>query len=430
VKGNAKKNTKGLLRFTTILGFLFTCFLCQFTYAKAVLKVATSGLNSDNREAIYSVSHQFEQLNPGVKIQFIFQSDTKLKGGLSKLLKQQNAVDIVIWHSGERLNDFIEQDLVLDITELWNDKQLNNQFTSINKDIVMMNGQSWAIPISYYQWGIYYKKSLFKRLAISPPENWQQFVDMLTIIKQNNIAPIYIGSKNLWPIGAWFEYLNLRLNGLEYHNAFVRGEVSANSERIKEVLEYWKNLIDRDYFFEKHQGKDLADGFPFIYRELAAIILSGHMVKPYMDEQIIDDIGFFPFPKIKNNIANIQVTPVDVMFIAKSSVQQEWAKKLILFAANKDVQTAFNAKIKQFPVNKHSIISNSNLLKEMQTSLNQAEGRTYFYDREVKKQYGQDNLEIWKAFLIKPDIKKTMIKMEQARINYLARNKESKISKE
>jgi len=66
----------------------------------------------------------------------------------------------------------------------------------------------------------------------------------------------------------------------------------------------------------------------------------------------------------------------------------------------------------------------------MQTSLNQAEGRTYFYDREVKKQYGQDNLEIWKAFLIKPDIKKTMIKMEQARINYLARNKESKISKE
>jgi multiple sugar transport system substrate-binding protein len=411
---------KSFIMSGVLLMFLFSNGVCAIT----VLKIASIGTSSDIREALYDLTAQFQKINPDVRIEIILDSDSHLKNELTTLLKQQNMVDIVMWHAGERLNKLIEQDLVLPINDLWFDNELNHQFTSTNQNIVMLNGQVWAIPISYYQWGFYYKKSLFKRLSINPPDNWSEFVNALSIIKQQNITPIYIGSKNLWEIGIWFEYLNLRLNGLDFHNLFVQGEITAHSDGIKDVLTYWAKLIEKGGFFEKHEGKDLTDSFPYIYREIAAITLSGYMIEPYMDEKILNDIGFFPFPKIKEDVANIQVTPVDVMFIAKSSAKQEWARKFILFASNANTQTTLNTKLNQFPVNKHSTVRDSKLLQQMLNSLNQAEGRTYFYDREVEKEYGQENLKIWKQFLINPDIEKTVIKMEQVRKHYLTKVKQ------
>jgi multiple sugar transport system substrate-binding protein len=346
----------GPFKYFITSGVLLIFLFGNYAFAITVLKVASIGSSSNIREALYDITARFEKINPDVRIEIVLDSDTHLKNKLTRLLKQKSMVDIAVWHAGERLNKLIDQDLVLPINGLWYDNQLNNQFTVTNQNIVMLNGQVWAIPISYYQWGFYYKKSLFKRLAINSPNNWSEFINALSIIKQNNITPIYIGSKNLWEVGIWFEYLNLRLNGLEYHNLFVQGEITAHSDGIKGVLTYWAKLINQGDFFDQHEGKDLSDSFPYIYREIAGVTLSGYMIEPYMDEKILDDIGFFPFPKIKGDVANIQVTPVDVMFIAKSSAKQEWAKKFVLFASNANIQTTFNAKLNQFPVNKHSTV--------------------------------------------------------------------------
>jgi multiple sugar transport system substrate-binding protein len=393
----------------------------SYVYAKTTLRIAAIGHSGDIRQALYPIASKFERLNPDVEVKFTLWSDSKLKNELSTLLKEKNSIDIVIWHSGERLKHYVEQGLVLPITDMWNENQLDDQFTMTTKGMVSYKQQNWAIPISYYQWGIYYKKSLFKRLAITPPSNWQQFINILEKIKQNKITPIFIGSKNPWPVGCWFEYLNLRLNGLEYHNAFVKGEVSAHSSGIREVLQYWKKLIDSEYFFEKHQENNLADGFPLIYREHAAMVLTGHMIEPYMPKKVADNIGFFSFPKIKNNVANIQVTPVDIMFIAKSSLQQKMAKQFLLLAADKDVQSELNEKLDQFPVNKNSTMPESQILQEVMKSLKQAEGSTHFFDREVEEMYGRESLKIWNEFLIRPNIEETVAKMEKARQGYLAR---------
>ena len=402
-----------------VLALIFCCN--GVAYAKSTLKIVTIGHDASVRNSLYLIAEQFEKLHPDIELQFIIQSDTKLKSGLTQLLKKNNAVDIVIWHSGERLNYYIEQGLVLNITNLWNEEKLDRLFTPINKRIVTFNKQNWAIPISYYPWGFYYNKKLFKRLEITPPQNWQQFIQVLNKVKQQNITPIYIGSKNPWPVGCWFEYLNLRLNGLEYHNAFVKGEISAHDEGIKDVLEHWQQLIHSGYFFEQHQGKDLADGMPLLYREQVSMMLSGHIFKAYMSEEVLDAMGYFTFPNIKKDVANVQVTPVDVMFIAKSSLQQEAAKNFLIYAASKDAQNLMNKMLNQFPVNKYSVMSDSKLLQTVKLTLDQAEARTYFYDREVEKTFGEDNLKIWLNFLNEPDINKTITKMEQARVEYLSR---------
>jgi len=400
---------------------LFTVSIGDNAAAKSVLKIAAIGHSGDIRQGFYSIGYEFERLNPEVEVQFIIKPDAVFKQQLPQMLAKEGAIDIVIWHSGERLNYYVKRSLVTPITDIWHEHQLEQQFSGITENMVSYNEQIYALPISYYQWGFYYRKSLFHRLGITPPKTWPEFLDILATIEQTGIIPIYIGTKNPWPAGCWFEYLNLRINGLKYHNAFVRGEIRSDDSGIKHVLSYWKTLIDKGYFFEDHQTKDLAEGFPLIYREKAGITLAGHFVESYMSDAVKREVGFFSFPEINAQVDEVQVTPLDIMFIAQLSSLQTIAKKFIVFAASEEAQSMLNDKLNQFPANKHSSIIGNGLLQEVKLATSGAKGLTHFYDRAVEKIYGQENLLIWNHFLANADISYTIEQMEQVRLKYLVR---------
>ena len=128
-------------------------------------------------------------------------------------------------------------------------------------------------------------------------------------------------------------------------------------------------------------------------------------------------------PQVWKRDRNIPVLAMDILIISKSTKQQALAKKFLLYASNKDVQNEFINKLSRLPANKNSQVINTPLMRDIQNSLNQVDEMSFFYDREVEKQYGQESLEIWKGFMIKPDIEKAQNLMEQARLRYLARQK-------
>ena len=403
---------------------LFSCVLLPYeVHAKQSLTIAAIAQNRDVRESYYSLARKFERLNPEVEIKFLMKDDRVFKQELDKLISTPGAVDIVSWHAGERLDKYVKQGLVLSITDDWYNNKLSNNFGEAMKKVVSVNQQVYAIPISYYQWGIYYKKSVFTRLNLSAPRTWLEFEKVLQTLKKNKIMPIFMSSKNIWPVGNWFEYLNLRINGHQYHQKFVKGLVSAESVEIKKVLGYWKKMIDAEYFMKEHQNKILADSYPFIFREQVGMVLSGNFIETTLPESLKSDVGFFSFPQINEQIANILVTPIDIMFIPKSSQQHTLAKQFILFMADKKNQAIHSENIYQFPVNVQAEVIYSDLLKEIRFTLESADGFSRFYDREVEEQYGQENMRIWIDFLDTANIEQTVERMEAARKRYLLRTK-------
>ena len=44
------------------------------------------------------------------------------------------------------------------------------------------------------------------------------------MLKKNGITPITIGTKFLWTAGGWFDYLNLRINGYQFHMDLTAGK--------------------------------------------------------------------------------------------------------------------------------------------------------------------------------------------------------------
>ncbi len=66
----------------------------------------------------------------------------------------------------------------------------------------------------------WYNKSLFKKLDLSPPDNWEQFEHVCEKLKHTGITPVYLGNKDLWPAGNVMGHLVSRIVGeTEYHNA-------------------------------------------------------------------------------------------------------------------------------------------------------------------------------------------------------------------
>ena len=410
-----------LFTFLIYCYFLFGSYECLSAEKTTTIKITGIAQNGIINTAYLRSAKEFEKLNPNVKIQLQFQPDNAFKRNLPSILSDTSSVDIVIMHAGKRLQQAIKNNQILPITSLWHNNNFKDEFSDPMKNAVSRRKEIYGVPFSYYMWGFYYIKSYFKSLNITPPITWQDFTAVLAKIKKTGVNPLFIGTKNPWPIGAWFEYLNLRINGIAFHNEFIKGNVNSYSPKIYNVLSYLKELIDKEYFIEDHQDKTLLNGLPNLIRRQAALSLAGGSFENVLPTHLKDDISFFSFPKIDENMPDFQVSPIDVVSITAASKQPNTAMKFLTYMASASVQTLHNQAINQLPANLKSTTSITGIPKISINYLRQASGLTLFYDREVESKYGLDNLAIWTDFLNNSSIELTQRRMEAARQSYLLR---------
>ena len=61
--------------------------------------------------------------------------------------------------------------------------------------------------------GPFYCKSNFAKWGVQPPKTWAEFMTLCQTLKGKGI-PIGIGLGDTpWVASAWFDYLNIRING-------------------------------------------------------------------------------------------------------------------------------------------------------------------------------------------------------------------------
>ncbi len=382
------------------------------------LNVAIGIDKASSRRAYLIIAEQFEQQHANININLMFMKTKTLKKQLPSMLKRSGTVDVVVWQTGERINQYIRQNLVLPLTELWRQQDLNKIFTADMRNVVTHQNQIYSLPLYYSQWFFLYNKALFNKLKLEVPTNWPEFINILNVLKINDIPPIAIGSKEPWFVSIWFEYLNLRINGLNFHNAFIKGQVPATSDEIIQVFKYWQDMLTNGYFFH---GYDIRDYLPLIYRQQAGISLVNSNVESFIPPDVKEKIGYFNFPLMDNQHGKIQVTPINVMFIAKLSQQQQAAKAFITFFSQKKVQEKLSRIIYVLPANLEVTMPKDSSQATVKHTIDNADGQSYFYDREVEQQYGKDNITLWNAFLDNRDIELTITKMEAARQSYLMR---------
>ncbi|WP_252732175.1 ABC transporter substrate-binding protein [Paraglaciecola arctica] len=388
-------------------------------FAKQELKIAASISNSSQRAAYYNLARAYEDANPNIQINITSYTSEIYKTKFPQMLVS-NQYDILYWHAGERLFEYIEQNKIAAIDHIITTTEMEQLYDQAVIDAVSFKEKSYALPISYYQIGFYYPKPLFSRLKLSEPQSWQQFLEVCEILKKNNVPPIYIGSKSNWPATAWFDYLNLRLNGITFHKELMRGHISYLDVRITNVLKKIQEITTAGYFIENHQDLEWKQGLPLLFRNLIGMSMLGNYAVQGFPETVKNDIGFFKFPVFEGQSTYYEEVPLDVLVMPVTNNKKELTQSFIKFAALSNNQEQFNNNLGIMSPHRGAQQNNSSLAQEAYETIVGAEGITQFFDRDSKKIYGDQIMPLIDAFMVNLNIEYTQKSLEEVRLRILS----------
>ena len=343
----------------------------------------------------------FEAENPDVKVTYNLYDHEGYKTTIRNWLAT-SPPDIVFWYAGNRMKAFVERGLFEDVSDIWDANKLHNDFTSA-KPAITIDGKQWGIPYTYYQWGIYYRKDIFDKFGIDEPKTWDEYLAACATLKKNNVTPVTIGTKYLWTAAGWFDYLDLRVNGLAFHMDLMDGKIPYTDARVKKVFETWKQMVEPGYYLENHATYSWQEAQPFLYRGEAAMYLIGNFITPFFPAELDGKMAFMPFPVINPEVGMTEDAPMDTIHIPSKAKNKVDARKFLAFMARPENQTKINNALLQIPTNNKAKSVDNVFLNKGVEMLNNADGTAQFFDRDTDPAMAKEGMKGFQEFMVNPD---------------------------
>jgi multiple sugar transport system substrate-binding protein len=355
---------------------------------------------------------QFETENPDIDVKVNQYDHEGYKSVLRNWLVT-SPPDVVFWFAGNRMKFFVDRGLFEDVSDVWADEGLNDSMSS-TKASLSVDGKQYGVPYSYYQWGIYYNKGIFDKLGLSEPQTWDEFIAVCDALKANAITPITIGTKYLWTAAGWFDYLNMRTNGLDYHIDLMDGKIPYTDAGVRNTFANWKQLVDGEYFLENHASYSWQEAQPPMFNGEAAMYLMGNFLTPNFPEGM--DFDFFPFPIIDPSIGRYEDAPTDTVHIPSRAKNKADARKFLAYVALPENQTKLNMALNQLPPNKYATAAENKFLTQGNKMLGSADGTAQFYDRDTDPAMASEGMKGFQEFMVHPDrLDKILDNLERVR---------------
>lgn len=369
-----------------------------------------------NRNVYLQLSERFQQGYPHKRLLIKGWKDSNFKASIETLLRS-GQIQLIHAPSGSRICALNGAGQLKSLDKSWQQHQLANAFDPRLSDALRCQGTQVGIPLFYYFWGFFYKKSLFTELDIQVPETWPAFLEVVSTLDKAGKSPVLLGAKYHWPAISWLSYVNLRLHGIDYHRALAKGELSFNTQAFRDTLLLLKELVERNAFVDGFEIQTRDASLPLLYRNYAGMVLSGSFLLNQIPPEIRSDIGFFPFPVINPDVPRYEEVPVDGIFINKTMDSQGNLDAIVSFMADKHTQQWFSRELGYIPAHRQTSPSDDPLLQQGLDLLNSAEGLTQYFDRDAVSGLADTVPEIFTAFLVKPDIEGTIEKLEAVRLS-------------
>jgi multiple sugar transport system substrate-binding protein len=354
------------------------------------------------RAAFQTLVERFEAEYPDIEVTLNTFDHEAYKTAIRNFLAS-DPPDVALWFAGNRMRFFVEQGLVMDITDLWEDAGFTETMAS-SRAAFTVDGSLYGVPWGYYQWGVFYRQDLFDQYGIAVPETWDEFMAAGRTLRANGITPVSIGTRFLWTAAGWFDYLNLRINGYDFHIELTNGEVPYTDPRLDAVFDAWRELIEEGFFLENHATYSWQEAqAPFINGQ-AAMYLIGNFIVPDLDSAgILDNVGFFQFPVINPSVGIYEDAPTEAYLIPSGAENVEEAKLFLEFASRADVLADFAYEVGNIPPNNQSRAPEDRFTVAGFEMLNAADGLAQFYDRDTSPEMASVGMQGFQEFMVNPD---------------------------
>ena len=383
------------------------------------LRIFSDMSNPAPRAVMEGLVEEFGAMHPDLDIELTVIDREAYKTQIRNFLSA-NPPDVANWYAGNRMAPYVDAGLFEDISDLWAEPE----FAALEstKGAMTLNDAQWGVPYTYYQWGVYYREDLYAEHGVEPPTDWEGFKAACQTLLDADVKCFTIGTKFLWTAAGWFDYLNMRTNGYDFHMALTAGEVEWTDDRVRQTFANWLELIEMGAFIDNHTAYSWQEALPFMTQGDAAAYLMGNFaVAPMREAGLSDDqIGFYQFPAINPDVEMAEDAPTDTFHIPSGAQNKEAARAFLRHVVSPEVQTRINAGdgLGQLPVNAESSVDSDEFLEAGFQMLSEGSpgGIAQFFDRDAPAEMAKVAMEGFQQFMVQPDQLDTILdRLEQAR---------------
>jgi len=373
----------------------------------------------------------WNKANPTMPVQHTIVEHEAFKTAIRTYLISDPAPDVLTWFGGERARYFVNKGLIADVSDVWASAGFDKAFAPAFTALGTTNGKQYFMSTNYYWWALYFRPSVLKANNITPPKTFDDLLGACDTLVKAGITPITIGTKAPWTAAAWFDYLDMRINGPEFHVQVVSLQIPYTDPRIKKVMTTWKSLFDHKCFNTDSPGLQWQDAVTPLAQGKAAMYLMGQFITdtynglpattPGYDQK---DLDFVRFPIVDPTQKIGEDAPTDGYFLAAKGGNLDGAKKFLAFLGSKEIIQKGVDELGRLPVRTDVDTSKFTTAQLQGIKLIQtADYVAQFYDRDNPPDMADAGLNAFGGFYADygaTDIDKMLASLEDARQQSLA----------
>ncbi|GAA3546867.1 ABC transporter substrate-binding protein [Streptomyces osmaniensis] len=303
---------------------------------------------------------------------------------LPTYLTSANPPDVYTWYPGSVADAYAKKDLLLGLDDLWGSSELKGYSKALNSLCTSSSGKKVFVPATYYWWGMFYRKSNFAKWGVSEPKSWDDFLDLCDKLKSKGVAPIGLGAggNTAWVASAWFDYLDIRINGAQYHRELLAGKHRFDDPEVRKVFDRWQEVLP--YFDPNGTAGAFQDATTALLNGRSGMMLIGTFFADAAPKDALDDIDFFRFPIIDPKVPLAEEAPTDGYFASARTGRKDGVLDLLGYLATAEAQEIYikGSSGTVLPCHPDAKDSGTPLVRKGRKHIEEAAEITQFFNRD------------------------------------------------
>ncbi|MQA62934.1 MAG: extracellular solute-binding protein [Actinophytocola sp.] len=310
--------------------------------ASGEIRVVSNWTGSEG-EAFQAVIDAFEDANPEVTVKIEQVPFDQTQSLLTQQFAAGSPPDVSVALPGI-IRNFAEQDLLLDLSQEWDDWVQDGEYTDVLRQIASADGTAYAV---YFKGNVnalvWYSPKQLDQLGIEVPATWDEFTAAMDKAKAEGVAPLAVGGKDGWPLTQWTDPIILRVAGAEAFNQLARGEIGWDDPRIVESFEVFAGLVE-EYFPKQTLATGFIDATCARAKDRALFQNQGafiNLIVPAECDEALkpgEDFTFFLMPKFDDAMPDAQFVSGDLFIGARDTENEGATRALLTYLASAEAQ--------------------------------------------------------------------------------------------
>ena len=269
--------------------------------------------DNDNGILINKLCQQYkDEVNPNFTWEYEYVASADLTTKVSTLAASNDLPDIFVYESGSPLTEMVEEDKVVDITEVLKqygcESYVTDAATALLSDL-SNTPDIYDLPLGLNVEGFWYNKDLFKQAGVEVPNTWDEFETVLETLNTAGIQPLSCGAGDGWGATRLVNAYTVRTLGADAMKKAAAGEANYTDEGYVAAAAKMSEWAEKGYFGEGVNTVDMNTAGSMLCTGQAAIFYNGSWFVSNLNDESFnpggnDAIGFFNIPVVDESVSS------------------------------------------------------------------------------------------------------------------------------